>query len=231
MGAGGVGRPSPGPGPSPSSSPGPGSKPLPWKSTYVEDPISRVPHTNPSQNSIPLASSPSGARIATRPGSTIAMRTPANRSQNLDRRLSGQANTTQLSAPLRMASNESTNTTFMPQSYHPRRRRREHAWRDSLCEDSTLWTDRCLGFERQRARSLPRSGDLPCRHRNATIRSRGVITIDVSADDWIAQQEVSAPTGAPRLPRHDGGPSSLVGTDRAPRSVHVGVLALRHERR
>lgn len=166
MGAGGVGRPSPGPGPSPSSSPGPGSKPLPWKSTYVEDPISRVPHTNPSQNSIALACSPSGARIATRPGSTIAMRTPANRSQNLDRRLSGQANTTQLSAPLRMASNESTNTTFMPQSYHPRRRRREHAWRDSLCEDSTLWTDRCLGFERQRARSLPRSGDLPCRHRN-----------------------------------------------------------------
>ena len=65
----------------------------------------------------------------------------------------------------------------------------------------------------------------------ATIRPRGVITIDVSADDWIAQQEVSAPTGAPRLRRHDRGPSSLVGTDRAPRSVHVGVLALRHERR
>ena len=231
MGAGGVGRPSPGPGPSPSSSPGPGSKPLPWKSTYVEDPISRVPHTNPSQNSIPLACSPSGARIATRPGSTIAMRTPANRSQNLDRRLSGQANTTQLSAPLRMASNESTNTTFMPQSYHPRRRRREHAWRDSLCEDSTLWTDRCLGLS---GSAHDRFHDLATSHAAiamATIRPRGVITIDVSADDWIAQQEVSAPTGAPRLRRHDRGPSSLVGTDRAPRSVHVGVLALRHERR
>ena len=127
MGAGGVGRPSPGPRPSPSSSPGPGSKPHPWKSTNLDPAISRIPHTIPSQNSIPAGCSPSGARIATRAGSTIAITTPANRSQNLDRRHSGQANTTPMRPPIRKASTESTSTTFMPQTYHPHRSHRERA--------------------------------------------------------------------------------------------------------
>ena len=167
MGAGGVGRPSPGPGPSPSSSPRPGSEPRPWKSTNLDDAISRIPHTSPSQNSGPATCSPSGARIATRAGSTIAITTPANRSQNPDRRHSEQANTTLMRPPIRQASNESTSTTFsafMPQSYHRPKSTETAPADDSLCDDSTLWADRRLGFERQRAPSLPWSGD-PHSHR------------------------------------------------------------------
>ena len=41
------------------------------------------------------------------------MTSPANRSQNLDRRHSGQENATPMRAPIRMASADSTSTSFM----------------------------------------------------------------------------------------------------------------------
>jgi len=89
IGAGGVGRPPPGPGPSSSPSAEPGSNPGPSNSTNRDSATTRIPHGNPANNSSTANCSPSRAPNPTRIGRKSAMKTPAKRSQNLDRRRRG----------------------------------------------------------------------------------------------------------------------------------------------
>ena len=131
IGAGGVGQPPPGPGPSSSPSAEPGSNPGPSKSTNRESATTRIPHGSPDMSTSAANCSPGRATNPTSSGKKSAMKTPANRSQNLDRRRRGgppgagsswqRGNTTPRRALIGPASIKSTTTTtFMPRSYHSR---------------------------------------------------------------------------------------------------------------